>query len=212
VNQAAAACSYSIDPTSASPGAAGGSGFVSVTAGGWCDWTAVSNDPSWLTVTSGSPGTGNRSVGYSVAVNTGAARTGTITIADKTFTVNQAAAACSYSIDPPSASPGPGGGVICFAVTTSAWCDWTAVSNDPSWLTLTSGSPGTGNGTVCFSVAVNTGAARTGTITIAGEIFTVNQAAAACSYSIDPAAAGAGWTGGSGTVDVTTEAGATGRR
>jgi hypothetical protein len=91
-------CTYSISPTSASPSASATTGTVSVTAGSGCAWSATSN-AAWLTITSGASGTGNGTVGYSVAANTGAARTGTITIAGKTFTVNQAAASsgCSSS-------------------------------------------------------------------------------------------------------------------
>jgi hypothetical protein len=46
-----------------------------------------------------------------------------------------------------------------------------------SWITVTDGTPGTGSGTVTFSVAPYTGNAkrRNGTITIAGETFSVNQ-------------------------------------
>jgi hypothetical protein len=64
------------------------------------------------------------------------------------------------------------------AVTTQATCAWTAVSN-ATWITVTSGAAGTGNGTVGFSAAANTGAARTGTLTIAGQTFTVTQSAVA---------------------------------
>ena len=41
-------------------------------------------------MTSGSPGSGNGSVGYSAAANSTGARIGTITVADQTFTVTQA--------------------------------------------------------------------------------------------------------------------------
>lgn len=83
-------CTFSISPTSASQPAAGGSGSVTVTAGAGCAWTAVSN-ASFITVTSGSSGSGNGTVNYSVAANgLTTARTGTITIAGQTFTVNQA--------------------------------------------------------------------------------------------------------------------------
>jgi hypothetical protein len=61
--------------------------------------------------------------------------------------------------------------------TASTSCAWTAVSNN-SWITITGGASGTGIGTVTYSVDTNTGAARTGTITIGGQIFTVNQATA----------------------------------
>jgi hypothetical protein len=50
----------------------------------------VSND-SWITVTSGSGGTGSGTVSYSVAANTtGSAREGTITVVGRTFTIRQA--------------------------------------------------------------------------------------------------------------------------
>ena len=61
-------------------------------------------------------------------------------------------------------------------MTVSATCQWTATSG-ATWITITSGAAGTGNGTVSFTVANNTGAARTGTLTIAGRAFTVTQAA-----------------------------------
>jgi uncharacterized protein (TIGR03437 family) len=59
----------------------------------------------------------------------------------------------------------------------TAGCSWTAASN-VSWLTLTSGLNGTGNGSVGYSAAANaTAGARTGVITVAGQSFTITQAA-----------------------------------
>ena len=55
-------------------------------------------------------------------------------------------------------------------------CSWTAASN-AAWITVTSGATGNGNGSVAFAVAANLGASRTGTLTIAGQAFTVTQAA-----------------------------------
>jgi len=84
-------CTYSIAPTSRDLGAGAAAGSVGVTAGGGCTWTAVSNAPSWLHVTSGASGTGNGTVGYSVDAYTGKPknRKGTLTIAGRTFTVKQ---------------------------------------------------------------------------------------------------------------------------
>lgn len=93
---ASSTCSYSINPTSASVGSTSSSGSTVLTAAAGCAWTAVSNS-DWLTVTSGASGSGGSTVGYSAAANSGALRTGTITIGGQTFTVNQAAAA-GYSI------------------------------------------------------------------------------------------------------------------
>ncbi len=84
------ACTFSINPTSASFAAAGGSASVSVTAGAGCAWTAVSN-ATFITITSGSSGSGNGTVNYSVASNSGtSSRNGAMTIAGLTFTVTQA--------------------------------------------------------------------------------------------------------------------------
>jgi len=45
---------------------------------------------------------------------------------------------------------------------------------------VSAGSSGSGNGTVSFTVAANSGAPRTGTLTIAGQTYTVTQSASAC--------------------------------
>lgn len=83
-------CTFSINPTSASYAAGGGTGSVSVTAAAGCNWTAVSN-ATFITITSGASGSGNGTVNYSVAANTGSSsRNGTLTIAGLTFTVTQA--------------------------------------------------------------------------------------------------------------------------
>ena len=76
------------------------------------------------------------------------------------------------------------------------------------------GASGTGNGAVAFSVAANPGSARTGTITVAGQTFTVTQAAAAvpCTYTIAPTDASIAAAGGTGTVAVSAAPAAPGRR
>ena len=106
------ACSFSIAPTSASVPAGGGTGSVSVTTAGGCNWTAASN-AAWITVTSGASGSGNGSVSYSVAGNTGSSmRSGTLTIAGQTFTVSQAASGGTGGCTAPEraaiTSPPPG--------------------------------------------------------------------------------------------------------
>jgi len=137
-----------------------------------CSWTAVSN-VGWITITTGASGSGNGTVSYSVGANGGAARSGTMTIAGQTFTVTQSGG-CSYSISPTSQAFTAAAGSGSVAVTAGAGCSWTAASN-AGWITITTGASGSGNGTVTYSVAANGGAARTGTMTIAGQTFTVTQ-------------------------------------
>jgi hypothetical protein len=81
-------CSFTLAPTSRSFAANGGTSSVNVTTQGCCNWMATSNAP-WLTITSGASGNGNGTVNYSVATNSGAARSAILTIAGQTFTVLQ---------------------------------------------------------------------------------------------------------------------------
>ena len=85
-------CTLSLTSSSYAAIAPGGSSSVGVTASaGACSWTASSN-ASWLTITAGASGTGSGTVNYSIATNPAAARSGTMTIAGHTFTVDQIAA------------------------------------------------------------------------------------------------------------------------
>jgi hypothetical protein len=85
-----ASCTYAISPTSATYMRGGGGGSVAVTTAQGCGWTAASN-VSWITINGGSSGSGPGTVTYSVAPYTGHPknRTGTMTIAGKTFSVKQ---------------------------------------------------------------------------------------------------------------------------
>ncbi len=91
-------------------------------------------------------------------------------------TVSQPAAPCTYSISPSSGSFTAGGGTSSVSVTaSSSSCTWTA-SESLSWVSL-SPTSGTGNGTFTVTVSANTGAVRSGSVTIAGKPYTINQAA-----------------------------------
>jgi len=218
-------CSPTINPGAASMAASAGSTTVAVTAPSGCSWT-VASQAAWITVTSGASGAGSAGVTFSIAANPGAARSGNVSIAGQMFTVNQSAN-CSYSINPVTAAIGSGGGAgPPVAVTAAAGCAWTSTSN-AAWISVTSGAAGAGNGSVTFTVAANAGASRAGTVTIAGQTLTVNQAAS-CSYSINPssasikadggngpavtvtAAAGCSWTAASNDAWITVTAGASG--
>ena len=202
------ACSFAIQPGSVSIGAGASTSPVSVTAGTGCAWTSTSQ-ASWLTFSGASSGSGNGTVTVSAAANTGASRTGTVTIAGQTFSVTQQAFSgptCSFAIQPSSVSIGAGASTTPVDVTAGAGCAWTSTSQ-ASWLTFNGASSGSGNVTVTVSAAANTGASRTGTVTIAGQTFTVNQATA-CTFVINPASQNMPVSGGnSAPITVTAPAG-----
>jgi len=169
-----ASCGYAITPTTYGASAGGGAGpTVSVSAANGCSWTATSN-ASWLTIASGAIGNGNGSVTFSVAPNPSNARGGSLTIAGHTLSVQQAA--CSYAVTPTTYAASPGGGAgPTVTVSAENGCAWTASSND-SWLTIASGASGNGNGSVAFSVESNPFNIRSGSLTIARQTFSVQQA------------------------------------
>ncbi len=76
-NQAAGACASWTVSTNYT-GVQGGaySGSIAVTAAASCSWS-VAPLPSWITITSGASGSGNGSINYTVAANSGAARSAT---------------------------------------------------------------------------------------------------------------------------------------
>jgi hypothetical protein len=84
---------------------------------------------------------------------------------------------CAITLSTTTVSVGAGGGSSTITITTSSVCNWVAISND-GFIVLTSPSSGSGSGSLTFSVVANTGAARTGTVTISGQTVTVSQSAA----------------------------------
>jgi probable HAF family extracellular repeat protein len=187
-------CGFSISPTSQSFGASGGSGQTVVTTilpPASCPFSATSN-ASWMIVaahlcpiactSAGCPCVPSPQVGYTVAPNSEPSqRIGTLTIAGQTLTVTQSGAGtCAYSIKPTGQTFSENGGKGTVAVTTQTGCSWSAVSG-ANWVTIPSGSSsGSGSGSVSFNVATNTGVPRTGTLTIAGQTYTVTQSASGC--------------------------------
>ena len=201
-------CSFTVTPASATIASGGGTGAVTITTGPTCDWNA-SAAQAWITFTSATTGTGSGTVTYNVSSNplTGQ-RLGTVTFSglapSATHTVTQFGSTCSYTIDPTSVSLTALGGAGTITVNASlAGCAWTATSNDPGWIQVTSGASGTGSGAVNIAVLANTTAInRVGTVTVAGLPFTVNQAGTACIVSLSSGGAEMPASGGSGSVNV----------
>ena len=201
-------CTVDISPGSASYDNNPAAGTFAVTAPAQCAWSAISQAP-WLTVTSGSAGTGSGSVAYAVAGNTDATtRTGTIVVGPRTFTVTQLGASpqCDYSVTPVQFD-------ACMSVpfnltatiTTQPGCTWT-VTPDANWITLTSSPSGSGSGVITFRLADNWDLPRHGVVKVrwpgptAGQNLQVSQAG--CRYAVSTAAITIAAAGGTGRFDV----------
>jgi sugar lactone lactonase YvrE len=86
---AGSSCSASVSPTALSSGASGGDLTVTVqTASASCAW-AVQSLPRWISHSVNAVGTASASVTLSVATNTGASRSATVSIAGVSVTITQ---------------------------------------------------------------------------------------------------------------------------
>ena len=105
----------------------------------------------------------------------GAANSVNSTASDATNVVTPGSVACAYSLSPGGEAFPAAGGAGSIAITTSSGCEWN-VSNTLSWIAVASGASGAGSGSVTYRVSANTGAARSGSLTVAGLAFAVQQA------------------------------------
>jgi len=193
----ASGCSVSLTPPSISIGAAGGSGAVQVETPAVCSWAAASG-ASWVTITAGQSGSGNGQVQLAVAGNAGPARQTTVTVEGRTVSVAQASG-CTYSVTPNTHDISGAGGNSAVAVATATGCPWTAAAQ-VDWITPQAPSA-SGPGQMSFAIAENRGPARSGTLTIAGQIVTVNQASQ-CGWAFVPPSHFFDANGGNGNVLV----------
>ncbi|MEO1415059.1 MAG: T9SS type A sorting domain-containing protein [Bacteroidota bacterium] len=187
-------CSYSISPnnTNFSSSNASSDNFT-VSTSSSCAWNAqVTSGGSWLSITSGSSGTGNGTVNFSVTANTSSSiRTGTIQVDNQTHTVTQPGQSCQYNISANNYTfPNAQSASNSFTVTAGSSCNWNAqVTSGGSWLSITSGSSGNGNGAVSYTASANSGSSnRTAVISVAGKTHTVTQPGQSCQYTVSPLA------------------------
>ena len=188
---------------------AGGSGGFDVAAPSTCAWVAVS-DAGWVRVTDppGGSGTGNRRVSFTVDANGGAsARTATITIGAKTYTVTQVGTtACEYSVAPVEVKACMTVGYITtITVSTASGCPWTS-STPASWITIGSGLSGSGPGSITLSLGNNFDAARQANVEVRWPTPTAGQnvrvAQAGCLYGVSKDAIDVPAAGGDSSFDV----------
>lgn len=147
-------------------------------ATGWAlGITTSGGGNSWITITSGSSGTGNGTVNYSVSANSGTSpRTGRIIVNGQEHSVMQAGTGggCTYELSLYENQVGPGNGSTNIFMDATSGCAWSAVSDSPSWLTTS--SSGSGDGTINYSRTANTSTTpRVGRITAGGQVHTVTQ-------------------------------------
>ena len=170
-------CNYSVAPLAPDPVAiAGGSLTLNVTVANGCNWS-LGTLPSWIGIASGSSsGIGPGGVTLAIAANQGLARNATVTLAGASVAISQSGITCTYGVSTNGWIFPPAGGSGSVAVGTPLVCAWT-IANVPNWMTISAGASSAGPLNLTLTAAANTGAARAGTLTIAGVPVTVEQGA-----------------------------------
>ena len=180
-------CSYSFSSSFYTcPTAAGGTypSVATVNTQAGCAWSAtVMTGASWLSTNS--QGIGSGSLNITVTQNTSSSvRVGTISVGGQIFSIVQPAEGCAFTLSSNNYVCANGSAATLntiAAVNTAVGCGWSAlVTSGISWLSCS--SSGVGNGDVSIVVLQNTtGAIRTGTVDIQGEVITIIQPASGVS-------------------------------
>lgn len=170
-------CDLTVTSSASSFPSPGGKGSLTITTARDCTWSVASNAP-WVALGGGS-GQGEGTIPYTVAANpVPSPRSAAISVGVKSVAVSQQAAPCIFSLSRTNDTIGESGGKLSVGVTTLTGCRWSAASG-AAWISVASGQSGDATGTVGLTVAANDGAARVGQVNIAGQTYTVSQAAAA---------------------------------
>ena len=105
----------------------------------------------------------------------GTQRSGAISVGGQSFSITQDGA-CSYTFSTTSTNHGATAASGSFTVQADTSCCWTAITSQ-AWVQLTGATTGCGGGTVAYSISANTSTnTRAGTISVAGQSFSITQA------------------------------------
>jgi hypothetical protein len=180
--EAVAACAVVVTPVALTIPAEGGSSSLMVDTGPGCVWTARSSSNFGLgSADSTVPGerytgAGPGELRVHIGQNwTAGEITATITVGEAVVTARQLPRGPLTVSQKQFIVRAAESVITVFVEATGAGLPWSAIAND-NWITLQNGPNYVGSATVHFRVAANTGAARVGTLTIAGETVRVEQA------------------------------------
>jgi len=154
---------------------AGGTGTLSIAAERDCPWSA-STDAPWIILDS-SQGQGAGAVSYRVTAN-GApgSRRGSLHVESVRTEIAQEGAPCRFDVAPMLVDSPGSGSTSSVQVQGLTGCGWSARSN-ASWIAIQGTTSGSGHGTVRLVMAPNPGDMRESTVTVAGHVVRVRQAA-----------------------------------
>jgi hypothetical protein len=171
-------CALSVTAEPRAASAPGLTGALRIGTNRECSWT-VSTDVDWIAFTAAKSGQGEATIPFAISSNAAVQpRRGQLVVNDQRVEITQEAAPCVFTLDSEGASFDAFGGERAVRVSAQSGCPWTTVSH-AGWISVRpAGADGAGAVTI-VAEPNRLQEIRTGGLTIAGRVFTVNQAAAA---------------------------------
>jgi hypothetical protein len=173
ISQEGQPCEFRVSSTHQTVDVSGGLLTINVEASdARCTWSTAGDVP-WITIAGGASRTGSGAVLIQIAPAPTAPRSGTVTLAGQTLTIDQVSG-CTNGAGTSALNVSSSGGRLEVPVNAPSGCAWSARS-DESWISILDGQTGAGNGVVILGVAATSGPPRSGTINVAGHSVTIQQ-------------------------------------
>lgn len=166
-------CGVTLDVSSSSVAAAGGTGTVRIQTARECSW-ALPQQPPWVKLSQPPSTQGSAEIAFVVDENRSTSlRSWEVVVADQRVLISQDAAVCTWSLSPAKISVDATGGDAQAVLTTEDFCTWEVPSAAP-WIAIT---PDRGQGTAEIQVRVsrNTGGTRVENVKVSNAAIEVAQ-------------------------------------
>lgn len=192
-------CSFNLAATSQTFPPSGGQGIATINTQPGCILRKpATSTQEWVVPTVEGTSSGTITQHYTVAPNSGlSSRSASLNIAEQVFTVQQAA--CAFTLDPVNRTLSASGGEGNIIISSQAGCS-PVITISEAWISVVSSSANS----VKYIVAANYDVqSRTGSISVSGQLFTIQQSGASTPCSISPSGLVAWWRGEGNALDQT---------
>ena len=166
-------CALGLTVSGGTVAASGGAGTLTVQTNRECSWT-IPQQPPWVKVAQPLAAQGPAEIAFTIDENRStSARTWEVILGGERAVISQAAATCSWRLEPAVFSVGASGGEVRTSLKTEEFCSW-ELAPPVSWIAV---EPANGQGIAEISLRIspNSGAARTSRLEIAGAVLEVSQ-------------------------------------
>jgi hypothetical protein len=205
IADAAASCTYEVNPSTATVTGIVQTLILSVTAPNGCSWTAGTFE-NFLTVAPASSSGSGIVIAQISANGSGSTRTATLNIAGQGIALTQSNNPCTYTLDQSTYFEPTAGATFTANLTTQAGCAWAVENVAPYAVAINSGASGTGPGPISITVGPSAnGNQRNLSLPVAGTTIDITQYGT-CTYTPASTSVNAPASGVSNSVSFTASA------